>query len=658
MLTWRRVHRAIPSNPPMIRWLYLTSMWKQQVPGSVPLARQQRVLSRSLWQTLAVVFCVGFGCSHLLNVFTSGDGLWYWYTVLFDRGQRLYADLHLNLQPLFILTTWVFLHVFGHSWLGFRVFPLFQVVLYSVGLMLVARFAPWTDAGRAWLILAAFGVTFTIFYYRFDDFHVTTQILQVYSIWLMLLLARRPTRRRALISAVLLGLLAGLSVANRLNDGAALFAASLLGLFALALGRRLVAAAIFCTSAIIAFMSVILLTGDHFSDWYRYTVVEAAKIKGGSSHILLYPITLPLRIVQQFARDPHKLLLATYPACTALCIAAVPWIVRTQRGVKRVLLLCAVATALTIALPHYWKGVYQGASIPVLANLAVPLAYLLLLLITVQGVRHLRHPATVRWDSNFVLLAVPLFQLFLAAVTGGAGIVESAPAMALTLLLLPVLLGRHLPAVARDSFVALLAVLSVSAFADKFLFPFNWHHFYSDTMFQNRAWYHHPVYGPMYVDTRQLRFIQPICADISKHPGTGLLSLPYPHANYFCNIPPWHGYVQTWYDTSSRATIGTLVHELETAPPTWILYERSVPTMMAHEIVYTNHQPLPHRALDALIVSRIESLQWTVSRQQCFGGADWMLIRTSPPRTGENAPFPVLMGNWYNLCGFTQFTIR
>ena len=44
--------------------------------------------------------------------------------------------------------------------------------------MLVARFAPWTDAGRAWLILAAFGVTFTIFYYRFDDFHVTTQILQ------------------------------------------------------------------------------------------------------------------------------------------------------------------------------------------------------------------------------------------------------------------------------------------------------------------------------------------------------------------------------------------------------------------------------------------------------------------------------------------------
>ena len=46
-----------------------------------------------------------------------------------------------------------------------------------------------------------------------------------------------------------------------------------------------------------------------------------------------------------------------------------------------------------------------------------------------------------------------------------------------------------------------------------------------------------------------------------------------------------------------------------------------------------------HRALDALIVSRIESLQWTVTRQQCFGGADWMLIRTSSHTPARAHPF-------------------
>ena len=160
-------------------------------------------------------------------------------------------------------------------------------------------------------------------------------------------------------------------MANRLNDGAALFAASLLGLFALAVGRRLVAAAVFCTSALIAFASVILLTGDRFSDWYRYTVVEAAKIKGGSSHILLYPLTLPLRIIQLFAQDPHKLLLATYPACTAVCFAALPWIVRRHRGLKRVLLLCALAAALAVVLPTLLEGACTRA-FPSLSSQALP----------------------------------------------------------------------------------------------------------------------------------------------------------------------------------------------------------------------------------------------------------------------------------------------
>ncbi len=610
-----------------------------------------------LWQTVAVVFCIGFGFAHLLNVFTAGDGLWYWYSVLFDRGQRLYADLHLNLQPFFILITRLSLHLFGHSWLGFRVFPAIQVVLYSVGLALVARFAPWNDARRALLVLAAFGVTMTIYYYRFDDFHVTTQILQVYTLWLLLLLHRDPVGRRVLWLAAALGVLAGVSVSNRLNDGVALVAASACALFGAATARRWSAVGVFCGSAGAAFAAVVLLTGDTFRDWYQFSVVAAAKIKGGSGHILLHPITLPFRILQLFVQDPHKLTLVAYAVCLAACGAAVPLVVRRFRGARRVVLLVVVAAVVLVDAPHYWKTVHQGMSNPTVAALGVPLAYLLFALVVMrvgQAVLARKRP----WNSLLLLLLVPLFQMFLAAMTGGSGIVETTPAMALTLLLLPIVGPGRLRGIVQDGFVALLVLLTFAAYFDKAVLPFHWHHFYSDALFANRTWVRHPVYGPMYVDTRQLRFIQPVCAAVAAEPGTGLLSAPYPYANYFCDVSPWHGYVQTWYDTSSRETIDRLVRELATTPPTWVFYERSMPTLHAHEVVYTGGQQLPHRALDALIVSRLETRQWTVKQQQCFGGADWMLIRTTVPAPGEHAALPVIMGDTFNLCNYSQFSLE
>ena len=46
----------------------------------------------------------------------------------------------------------------------------------------------------------------------------------------------------------------------------------------------------------------------------------------------------------------------------------------------------------------------------------------------------------------------------------------------------------------------------------------------------------------MIIRTDMLNFIQPVCDQLGP-PATDreLLSLPYPYANYFCNIPPWHG---------------------------------------------------------------------------------------------------------------------
>ena len=134
----------------------------------------------------------------------------------------------------------------------------------------------------------------------------------------------------------------------------------------------------------------------------------------------------------------------------------------------------------------------------------------------------------------------------------------------------------------------------------------------------------------MLIEAAQLRLVGPMCARIasSSAPAT-LLSLPYPYPNYFCAIAPWHGYVQTWYDTSSAQTIGRLVGELETAPPSWIVYQHDLSVMEVHEKRFTGGRRLPQRALDDLIASRVSGGAWTIVERVCLDGSDWMLVRTA-----------------------------
>ena len=183
---------------------------------------------------------------------------------------------------------------------------------------------------------------------------------------------------------------------------------------------------------------------------------------------------------------------------------------------------------------------------------------------------------------------------------------------------------------------AALTLLTLDGAAFKYHLPFQWHSYTAAPLFTQRQWYHHPVYGPMVIERDQLAFIQPICAAVqTDSPSQGLLSLPYPFPNYFCNIPPWHGYVQTFYDTSSRQTIQQLIAELQAAPPKWIVYQRQPYNMGLHEHIFNHDQPLPHRVLDQLIENNLASGAWQSVYSSTYGSnkpfADqWILIRTRP----------------------------
>ena len=134
-------------------------------------------------------------------------------------------------------------------------------------------------------------------------------------------------------------------------------------------------------------------------------------------------------------------------------------------------------------------------------------------------------------------------------------------------------------------------------------------------------------YVPM--DSKTKDFILPICDEIKAADGE-LLSLPFPYANYICGKWPWHGYVQTFFDTSKAQTIQQLITDLQNSPPHFILYQRQLENLAGHENIFNHGNPLPHRKLDGFIMEKVEGEDWRVVRQQHFGGdSDWLLIDTT-----------------------------
>jgi hypothetical protein len=182
--------------------------------------------------------------------------------------------------------------------------------------------------------------------------------------------------------------------------------------------------------------------------------------------------------------------------------------------------------------------------------------------------------------------------------------------------------------------------MGVTAVTTKVKVPFAWQTYVYPPMFEDRAWYRHPVYGPMYMERDQLQFILPICKEIGQgNSKPEMLSLPYPYPNYFCDIPPWHGYVQTFFDTSTRSTINHLMSELDTAPPQWIVYQRQLKILVLHERIYNHGQRLAQRDLDEMIMRKIATGQWRVVDKSNYllidkgiyqEGDGWLIIRTRP----------------------------
>ena len=153
-------------------------------------------------------------------------------------------------------------------------------------------------------------------------------------------------------------------------------------------------------------------------------------------------------------------------------------------------------------------------------------------------------------------------------------------------------------------------------------------------MFSERLLVDHPIYGPMITSQYLYRFSETICtliAERSGKPDRELLSIPFPYANYYCGIVPWKGFVQTFFDTSTKSRIDSMIQLLRNSPPEWILYERQLWNLRRHEMIYNSGRRLPHRDLDDYLVGKVQSQEWSVAWHAPYGfQTEWFLIHTRP----------------------------
>jgi hypothetical protein len=606
----------------------------------IPVTRPSRhFFSGRVYQGLAVLACVLLGLAMVANNQMGGESMWFWYATVFHHGAKLYSQLHTALQPFFVLETDLWLQLLGQKIMLEQIASLFQILSMCLALFLVLRESDWPDWQKACVLLGAFALTVSGHSYRFDDYHVVAETFIFYALAVLCIIARTEAVRRQLGLVTVLGVLCGLTFVTRLTDGAALLAASALSFLFLLRRRKLASIALMCLAGALTVVLVVRMTGDSFSSYVSNSIIHAAGSKGGTGSIFAAPFLMLRNTLHPLFTQTKRVL-----AVIALIVAIGPLVFRFWKaGIRYIFGLQLAAALLAFCLvPHVRKvELLHGSLISVTVLLLTTLMYVLPIVVLVRLI--VARKGNRAWDVREVLVLLPLAEW--ASYSAGAAaepLTNYYAPVALLLLLVPVVQPfRTYARWANVSFATVMMLLAFSSISGKIITPYSWQNYRYGSMFVNRQWYHHPIYGEMYIDKDLLQFSEAVCSDLGegKNIGVGLgpgrpelLSLPYPYPNYFCDTPPWHNYVQTFFDTSTQATIEHLMSELDSDPPQYIVYQRQLNIMNGSERLYNHGHPWAQRALDTMIMQKLASGQWHLIEKRNFLplGEGWFIIQTHP----------------------------
>jgi hypothetical protein len=570
------------------------------------------------------------GLAMIVNNQMAGEATWFWYATLFHRGAKLYADLHLALQPLLILEINLWMKLFGIKCLVTEIPSVLHLLVLCLGLFLLLRQSDWPDWQKAIVLTSSFVLWIVGNSYRFDDYHVTAENFILYSVVLLLLLAKADSARRQFVLSAAMGVLCGFTITSRINDGAALFVAAGVCLLVLVRSRKIVVCSLFVATSALTAVLVIKSTGDTFSDYLSNSLFRAVGSKGGKGSLLADPYLL-FRNALDMRHGGKWIFLWALVIVAVGVLAQRYW----KRGAGQVVMLQLVTSGVIFAISsHSRRGqLLNGLLVQFAVPLLIVVAYLLVPIVAARYSMWKLGSGKREWDVREVLFLIPLAEVASNSASGAGEPLSGYYAqLSMLLLLIPVIQPFRKQIVwANASFLTALVLLGLTGSIGKVQRPYEWNSGLSSPMFVNRQWYQHPVYGPIYIDRNLLQFSRSICDKIGQENSKPeLLSLPFSYANYFCYIPPWHGYVHTFIDTTIRSTMDKLITEIQADPPQWIVYQRQMASMAVQEKTFIHGQPSAQRTLDEIIMQRISSGQWQVVDQRNDPDSSWYVIQTRP----------------------------
>lgn len=579
---------------------------------------------------LTTAGCIAFGVSLIANTQLACDGGWFWYAVLHHAGTRLYRDLHLVLQPLAVLETEWWMSLVGKGWIVSKIPAVLHLVAFATGIALVAAKSKLAGIPRALLIACVFFVGIHFEAYRFDDYHVMADVLLTFSMLLLLKLNEAQNGGSNLKLAVASGFLSGLAIVTRLTDGMTLCLSTALALAYLVRTKRAAfLTAFFCVTSLVV-LGIVILTGDSLRDYATATLLHAAGPKGGLANVLSRPsLLLWNSIVFLAAREQLMTVFYCGAAAASWTCLIAPF---SRAGVSRSTIKAAAGIGLLAgAIGMLWPVIKNGNLIVTLSAVWVIADYgIVLFLASSVALESRRAAGAVIADPKRVILFLP-FALLLTGSMSSAGYHFGlyAPIAFLILalvVLFPALFERKW---LRSCFLVIAALMAFSGAYRKAANPASWQSYGTGPMFVHRMLAHHPIYGTMIIDRDLHQAFGQICSTVTGGGRPELLSIPFPYANYYCGIPPWQGFVQTFFDLSGKEVIDDMMAKLQRSPPEWILYQRQLDNLAMHETVFNNGRRLPHRDLDEFIVENIVSGRWQlVWRGRDRVGTDWLLVRT------------------------------
>jgi hypothetical protein len=577
-----------------------------------------RFVHRAPFQSLMLAFCILFGLAMIADIQTAGDGWWFWYGTIFNSGKRLYADLSLALQPAYILETAWFLTLFGKGWLVGKIPAVIHLVAYCIGIFLVVRESKLSDAGKALVLGSAFFLSLCSTAYRFDDYHVVAEGIEYYSLFLLIRFYKSPSARHNWFLAAGFGILSGITITTRVNDGSALFVGIAIVILCLPVPKKFPLLLLLGITTALTVLFIVRLTRDTFHDYVAISILRASEAKGGIANVLLRPIQLLGHTAEYLRR--RSITYYLFGVAVVWTFLLRPFIENRQRRDLRKFVLGIIL--LLLPLPRLYLHFFDTQFILGTTAVGVYVLYALGIFVCLRFLhwKFVSHQS-YQWNPLEILLIIPLGQLAsMSMSTAGYHFgVYSPHAMLIVLLPLssPFLFKSDS---VKSVLLAYVAVLCFCCAVYKYQQPYVWHSFQSQPLFSGRQWYRHPVYGPMIIETGLLQYIEPACKVIDSDPAPrSLLGIPVPFANYFCDIPPWHDDVQTYYDTSTRAAVDRIMSDLQDTPPTWIMYQKEWKSLIAHERTLNNGQPIPHRFLAQMIEDKVKKGEWRAAHTSAFG---------------------------------------